>query len=229
MTDERGFTLVELIVSIAIGMMVVLGVFALVDVSMRNSARIAARVDADQRARPVLQRLVDELHSACLGPDSSPVLVGSGDSTIGFLHRTGAAVSPTPDKRVVTLTGGTLSESVYPVTGGTAPNWTFATSPSSTRQLLTGVGSATAGDPPVERAAVPVLRRRGRAARDAAADPARRHERRRDGPRHGLVLGLAAQHTRVDDENAAVSVSDSVYLRFSPFSEDPTKVNGPCA
>ena len=226
--SERGFTLIELMMSIAIGITVVLGVFSLVDISLSNSARIAARVDANQRARPVLQRLVDELHSACVGPDSSPVLVGSGENTLGFKHRTGSAVSPTPDKRVVTLTGGTLSESVYPATGGTPPNWTFASSPSSTRQLLTDVGPASAGDPPSN---APLFQYFADQAGQlgtplptplSAADAGRTVH-------VSISFSASPRNTPVSDENAAVSVSDSAYLRFSPFSEDPTKVNGPCA
>ena len=119
--SERGITMVEMMVSVALGMIVILGIFALTEVAIRSSARTAARVDADQRARPVLQRLIDELHSTCIGPEAGPILAGSDDNEISFLHQTGSAVGPTPDRRVVTLTGSTLSESVYPSTGGEAP------------------------------------------------------------------------------------------------------------
>jgi type II secretory pathway pseudopilin PulG len=228
MRSERGFTLVELIVSLAIGMTIVLGVLALVDVSMSNSARVAARVDANQRARPVLQRLIDELHSACLGPDSSPVLVGSGSNTIGFLHRTGSAVSPIPDKRVVTLAGETLSESVYPVTGGTAPNWTFASTPSSTRQLLTGVGPASAGDPPSNVPLFQYFADQGGQLGTPLPTPLSATDAGR-AVHVTISFSVAPRTNPTRDEGAPISVSDSVYLRFSPFSEDPTKVNGPCA
>ena len=42
-------------------------------------------------------------------------------------------------------------------------------------------------------------------------------------------MEVAPSSLPVDDENAAVTLTDAAVFRFSPFSEDPTKVNGPCA
>ena len=74
MSSERGFTLVEMLVAISLSLVVMLGIFALVEVTNRGSTRIASRVEADQLARPVMQRLLDELHSTCVGPNTTPVL-----------------------------------------------------------------------------------------------------------------------------------------------------------
>jgi hypothetical protein len=228
MSGERGFTMVEVLVALASAMVVMLGIFALVDTTTRGGARVASRVNANQRARPVLQNLVDELHSTCLGPNTVPVLAGSGDSSVSFLSHTGSAVSPTPDKHVVTLAGGTLTESVYPATGGSAPTWTFAASPSSTRQLLTGVGAASVGSP---ASSVPLFRYFAYQGAQLSATPL-------PTPLSAANAALAAEvtvsfsaspsSTPVSDSHASVSVSDSAIMRLSPAAEDANQANPPC-
>ena len=199
MRDERGFTLVELLVSMMISVVVLLAIMAVVDVTTRGSARVASRVDADQRARVTLQRLFDELHSTCVAPNVLPVVASSNgyqsdDNNLIFLEQSGSSVSPTPDEHVVTLANGTLTERIFPATGGTAPTWTFASTPSSTTQLLTGVGPASSGGS--DGAAVPVLRvPGGTALDDAVAHPGRseRHGRRPRRGGDGFLLGRAGQ------------------------------------
>ena len=223
---EAGFTLVEVMVTLMIGMVVFFALFALIDATARNSARTTTRVAADQRARPVLQRLVDELHSTCLGPDAGPILAGSSGSSLSFLHQTGSAVSPMPNRNTVTLSGTTLTESIYPATGGTAPDWTFSSTPSSTRQLLTGVGPGI-----VEGSAVPLFRYFSYVDGQLSPTPLPTPLSVTNAELTVQVtVAFAASPTSnpVSDPRAALTVSDSALVRFSPASEDPTKVNGPC-
>ena len=49
-----------------------------------------ARIDANQQARPVMERIMDELRSTCLTRGSVPILSGSTASSISFLHETGS-------------------------------------------------------------------------------------------------------------------------------------------
>ena len=228
MKDERGVTLVELLVTMTTGIIVLLGVFSVVQLVTKSSARTDARVEANQRARPVMTRIIDELHSTCLGPDAGPILAGSSGTQLGFLHRTGAAVSPIPDKRVVTLSGSTLSESVYPSTSGQAPNWVFAASPTETRQLLTDVGLGTAGDPPV---VVPAFRYYSYLDGELAPTPLPTPLSATDAEltvQVTVTFSAAPSKNIARDPNPELTVSDSALVRFSPASEDPTKVNGPC-
>jgi prepilin-type N-terminal cleavage/methylation domain-containing protein len=146
MRDEGGFTLIELLVSMAAGAIVTGTVVMMTTVALHNQDRIARRVDANQRARPVMTRMIQELHSACVAPRITPILSGgtsgatSTGTSIAFLSKSGSAVTPTPDKHVITLSGTTLSESVFPATSGSAPGpWTFSTTPSLSTQLLTNV------------------------------------------------------------------------------------------
>ena len=225
---EHGFTLVELVVSLALGMIVILGILTVTEVAMRSSARTATRVAAEQRARPVLERLIDQLHSTCIGPEAGPLLAGSTESSLSFLHQTGSSVTPLPDKVVVSLSGNTLSQSVFPSTGGEAPNWTFAGTPSSTRVLLTGVGPAQTGDPPIDAPLFRYFKYDGgvvdpnslQTPLDAASSAL--------AVRVDVAFSVAPLSNPTNDARAPITVSDSVLVRFSPASEDPTKVNGPC-
>jgi type II secretory pathway pseudopilin PulG len=226
--NDRGFTLIELVVSVSLGMIVIMAVLMVTEVAMRSSAQTATRVAANQRARPVMERLVDQLHSTCIGPEAGPLLAGSTESSLSFLHQTGSSVTPAPDKIVVSLAGDSLVESVYPSTGGEAPNWTFAATPATTRVLLTDVGAGQTGDPPADAPLFRYFKYDG-----GVVDP------------NSLYTPLSASDAllavRVDvafsvsplsnptrDQLADVTVTDSVLVRFSPASEDPTKVNGPC-
>lgn len=228
MRDERGFTIIELMITTAVGIGLMLSVFTVIDISMNNSASVAARVDANQRARPVMQRLMDELHSACLAANSAPILAGSTENSISFQHQTGAAVSPVPEKHVVTLTGDILSQNEYPRNGGAAPDWTFSGTASSTRQLLAGVRQAEL-DP---GGIVPVFRYYGDSGGTVSTTPLPVPLIETDAKQVVQVtvaFAVEADSAAMGEDDEVVSLTDSAVFRFSPFSEDPTKVNGPCA
>jgi hypothetical protein len=229
MNNEEGFTLVELLVTIVAGMVVLLGLFSVIEVSTRSTLRVSSRVEANQRARPVLQRLIDQLHSTCLGPNMTPVLAGSDANTMTYIAYTGSAVNPTPDKHVVSLSGGTMTETIYPSTGGNPPNWTFSGTPSSTRQVLTNVGSASVGSPPV---AVPLFQYYAYVNGVLSTTPVTPPVTATNASALGQVtVSFAASPTStpVPDQHPNISVSDSAVLRLSAPSEDPTDPNPPCA
>ncbi len=140
MRDQRGFTLIELLVTLAAGIVVMSTIAMITTVALHNQDRIARRVDANQRGRPVMTRIMMELHSACVAQRMTPILAGSTGTSMTFLSKSGSGVNPTPDKHVITLAGGTLTDTTYPATGGSAPGpWTFSATPSSNWQLLTKV------------------------------------------------------------------------------------------
>jgi type II secretory pathway pseudopilin PulG len=234
MRGERGFTMVELLVATAASIVVLFGILALVDVTTRGSARVAARVEANQRARVTLQRLLDQLHTTCVAPNVLPVVAASNgftsdDNTLIFLRQTGSAVSPTPDQYVVELENGTLTQRVYPATGGTAPSWTFSATPQSTTQLATDVGPARVGG---GSATVPLFQYFAYQGAQLSTTPLPTPLSASDAARTVAVtvsFSLAPASNPARDQNAAVSVSDSVVLRLSPASEAATEVNPPCA
>ena len=121
-SDQSGFTLVEQLVAAAAGMLVLFGLTSLIITSLHQSARVNGRVDATQRARIALYRVIDGLHSACVAPQIAPIQAGSTGTSLRFLHQTGSAVALTPVLSEVTLNGSTLSESDFRRPGARCPH-----------------------------------------------------------------------------------------------------------
>jgi hypothetical protein len=142
--------LVELTVGLAMGMIVLAGLAMVIMVTMRGSARVSARVDGTQRARLVVTKITEELHSACTWPQAAPIRSESNGKSLVFTHAVGSqaqAVAPTPTKSKITLNSeGTLTQTNYQYENGSYPNWQFA-SAGITETLLTKVGTLTPGGP----------------------------------------------------------------------------------
>lgn len=224
MSDERGYSLVELLVATIAGIVVFSAIMGLITVTTQHNQFVADRVAANQRARPVMTQVMNTLHSACVAPAVAPVQSGSTDSSMVVLSKSGSAVNPTPDRRVVTLTGTTLSEQVFPANGGAAPTWTFSGTASETRELLTGV-STTPGVPLfryyeyVNGAISPTPLTTPLSAASAARTVQ-------------VTVTFGASPTTggvaTADAKAPIVLSDSAILRLSAASEDLSEVNTPC-
>ncbi len=145
--DERGMTVVELLVTMISVIVVLSAITTITTAALSSQDRITDRVSVNQRARPVMTRIIDALHSSCVAQRVAPVLAGSTGTSISFLSKNGSAVTPTPDRRVISLSGTSLVEQVYPATGGQPPVWTFSSTPSQTRTLMTNVAAPGTGQP----------------------------------------------------------------------------------
>lgn len=221
--DERGVTVIELVVASLAGMTVFLGLTMVVVGAMHQTNRVTKHVHATQDARTVLHRIVTELHSACVSADVAPIQQNSSGTSMSFVYQTGSAASLTPVLRQVTLSGGTLSLSTYNSTSGSTPKWTFNSTPASTRTLLTGV-STVSGSVPLFRyfkyenglisttpLAVPLS-----AANAAVAVQV------------NLALKVSPPGSTVVDPKAPGVVQDSALLRFTPPAYNPAAINPPC-
>jgi prepilin-type N-terminal cleavage/methylation domain-containing protein len=144
--DERGFTLVELLVAMVAGVVVSSALFGILDVTLRQTTRTFSRVDASQRGRITMERIEQELHSACYTNDAFPITAGTATS-ISFWSSYGSAATLTPIKHTISLdtSTGDLTDTTY-TTSGTAPLWVAGT-PTTTNTLLTDV--AQSGSTPV--------------------------------------------------------------------------------
>jgi prepilin-type N-terminal cleavage/methylation domain-containing protein len=149
--DQRGFTLVELLVTI-MAVTVIMGSLAtMLEVTLRQTSRTFSQTNASQTTRYATETIENELHSACLSSGLAPVQVSSDGSNLIFISQYGSsasnanASSPTPveHKIVYSATNGTLTDYVYPATGGGAPNWTFSGTASSQKLLLAHVAAVT--------------------------------------------------------------------------------------
>jgi type II secretory pathway component PulJ len=144
--DERGTTLVELMVALMAGMVIISALTMVIMTTMHGTARVAARVEATQRARITLVRLMQELHSACVSPEIAPIKEKSEGNKLRFVHQTGSEVQPTPVLSVVSYGNGTLQQSDFAYSSGVAPNWVFdEEKPISTTTLLTKVAPVSPG------------------------------------------------------------------------------------
>ena len=120
--DERGFTLVEMLVGMMTSLIVLGAILMLVQVAVKNQSQTAERVAAEQRGRPAMNKILDRLHAACVAPLMTPVREGSDDDTLILLSKAGSAAVVTPDRYVIGISGTGLSESVYAPTGGKRRN-----------------------------------------------------------------------------------------------------------
>lgn len=137
--DERGATLIELMVGLASGMVVLFALTMLITVTMKSSARVSARVDATRNARLAVTKVTEQLRSSCVAPRIAPVWSGSTGNSLIFIHQRGSAVVLDPVKTKIELSGGTLTQYDYAKVGGSMPEWLFASTATSQRQLATGI------------------------------------------------------------------------------------------
>jgi Tfp pilus assembly protein PilE len=221
--DERGTTLIELLVATTAGVVILFAISAMVIVSLRETVRINSHVDATQRARVVLTKVIEELHSACVAPQIAPVREGSTGTQLIFIHQTGSAVAPTPVLSKVTLSGGILSQSEYLSTGGEAPEWSFAETPSSTQQLMTNLSPTS----PSTSIFSYYSYSNGEVSATPLPTPLESANAKRT-VKVGIALTAAPQSTPIADPNAAANITDSALLRFTPAAFDTTTNNLPC-
>jgi hypothetical protein len=142
LADERGTTLVELVVGMAIGMIVVSALTGLIVVSLHASARVSARVHATQNARISLVKIMEQLHSACVTPKVAPVRAKSTGTLLRFSHSTaseGSAAGVKPILSAIALSEGTLTETDYLSLGGTPPNFSETATQTQPQVLATRI------------------------------------------------------------------------------------------
>lgn len=227
MRDERGYTLIELMVGMMVSLVVLTAILAMVQVATGNQDRVSEHVYANQRGRPVMTRIVDLLHSACVSPGLAPVRPNSTESSLILWSKAGSAVSPVPNQYVLTFSAGGLSETVSLGTGGEPPNWTFGTA-SSPRMLVDGISTAKVGEP---LAGVPVFRyfayEGGQVATTPLATPLSA-ENAAKVVQVDIAFTVAQRAGPVSDPSALVTLTDSATLRIEPASEDSAVVNRPC-
>jgi len=154
--EQRGYTLVELLVAMATGIIVTLAAFAILEFATKNIFRTTERVHVDQGARVVKENIMERLHSGCVALKFAPVLEDSTATKLVFVSESGAEVSFSENgvhkyEIVYNAPEHTLTDRSYPSIpeekgGGKAPDWTFLTTPSAT-QILTSVSEREEENP----------------------------------------------------------------------------------
>jgi type II secretory pathway pseudopilin PulG len=232
----HGFTLIEMLVATAAGMIVLLAAFALLDVSASQSSRIGDKVDADQQARTAMENIMLELHSSCVAAATTPVQAGSDDTSIGFISQMGSNSNfQSVDLHVIHLSGLNLIDDAYQSDVGTvAPAWTFPYpgAPTSSRTLLDHVSQAGGGTQPIFQYY------RYYNSSDVGGVLGEIDPTPLTTP---LSAGDAQLTTQVNvgftvgpesgnpEPTRAVNLNNTAVLRFSPSSGDPTTTNTACS
>jgi hypothetical protein len=151
--DERGYSLVELLLATFAGLIVSGAAIAIVISALDFSTNDPERVDANQQGATAMEAIVQRLDSSCVeGIGISPIVGATGGTgltgstaapvstgnSLTFYSSLSDAATLTPDEDVVYLSGGALYLATYPFSGGK-----YATTPSSTETLLAHAATAT--------------------------------------------------------------------------------------
>jgi Tfp pilus assembly protein PilW len=139
--DARGFTLIETLVAILTGIVVTAALFAILEVSLHQSARAGDVVQASQLGRNTMTRMVDELRSSCIASEFTPIQEKSSNTELYFRNSYSEKAVPTSasEHKIVWTEGtGALTDFTYPSNGGSWPNFTYSSTPSPAAGTLIG-------------------------------------------------------------------------------------------
>jgi hypothetical protein len=116
--DEAGYSLIELLTSMIIGIVVILAAWMIVDASGALGAKTQARVDAYQRGRLALDEMAADLRSQICLPGAVPPIipVTSTATDVWFYSNTGDQ-DALPQKRHIFLANGAIKEETWKGTG----------------------------------------------------------------------------------------------------------------
>jgi Tfp pilus assembly protein PilV len=239
--DERGVTLIELLVAMVTGLIVSGAAFSILNISLAQTSRIADRVSADQRGRVALENIMLELHSSCVAPKTTPVEPGSKGTELRIVSNTGAQASfsavtehrlelKEEEKGIYKLV-----DASYLNTGAKpAPEWEFAAKPTKTVTLLTGVSESTQENEKKEKVKIPVFQyykyEGGELSKTPLAVPLKGLEEKEAEETAAITVTLTvAPASKTKDKREgerSVNLSDTAVLRFSPAST--SSANFPC-
>lgn len=134
--DERGFTLVEMLVSTAVGVGLLLAAFTLSSAFSHAQTRISDRSESIARGRTAMEQIVQQLRSqVCLGP-GYPAITYGDDSHMTF-YADLANRTFVPQRRDLQFAGGAVTELDYTGTAtGGQPPFSFSSTPSRRRVIL---------------------------------------------------------------------------------------------
>jgi prepilin-type N-terminal cleavage/methylation domain-containing protein len=81
---EDGFSLPELLIALSIALIVSLATFSLVEITMKKSGEVSARVNAAQRGRLAMDTITRELRSQVCISSKTPAMYSASGNEAGF-------------------------------------------------------------------------------------------------------------------------------------------------
>jgi Tfp pilus assembly protein PilW len=215
--------MIELLVGLAMGMVVLVGLTMTIIVVLHGTSRVDARVEATDNARVVVSRITEELHSACISPKIAPIRAGSTGTELIFWHAAAgeaSAVQPIPVKSKIVYSSGSLTQTDYKRTGGESPNWEFAAT-GTEQKLLTHVA------PPSGSSSVFAYEKYEGGALKKATTPLSETEAA-ETITVNVALTASPRSTPVADNGSAATVKNSATLRLTPPSFESGASALPC-
>jgi len=149
LSAHGGFTLIETLVGMISAIIVTGALFAILIISLHQTARVSGHVQATQLGRTTMTRMIDELHTACISREFTPIQEGSSESKLIFISGVGAeAVLTKAYKREITYspTEHTLVETTRASTGGEWPLFTSWESPGKTTRIGEYISQSESGE-----------------------------------------------------------------------------------
>jgi prepilin-type N-terminal cleavage/methylation domain-containing protein len=123
--DESGFTLVELLMAMSIGVVVLFAAFMLVDASTPLAAKTQDRVDAAQRGRLAMDIIGAELRSqVCMPGAVPPIMPTVSDAANVWFYGNNQDQDSLPQRHHIYIQGTALKEDTWQGQG-TQANVTF--------------------------------------------------------------------------------------------------------
>jgi Tfp pilus assembly protein PilW len=106
--EERGMTLMEVLMSATVGFVVLAGVLGLLESSVRLNTGVMAKTDAMQRGRIGMDKITQQLRSeVCLDLDNSAILAGSTANSVTFYADFSSSDgTKAPEKRTLSFNPG---------------------------------------------------------------------------------------------------------------------------
>lgn len=162
-SDAAGYTLIELMISMALTLIIVLAAFTFLEFTTRDVARTTERVHVTQAGRIVMERLMLELHSSCVSPGVAPIRSASSATALRYISASGTTANSTNVELHEVIftapagkTTGSLTMKSWPGSG-TGPEYTFNEAATPTKRLLlTGVKQSQTEE--ATPTAIPVFR-----------------------------------------------------------------------
>jgi prepilin-type N-terminal cleavage/methylation domain-containing protein len=138
--DESGWTLIELLMAMTIGVVVLLATFMLIDASAPLAQKTQDRVDAAQRGRLAMDIIGAELRSqVCMPGAVPPIMPTVSDGSNVWFYGNDQDQNSLPQKHHIYIQGTALKEDSWQGTGSVSAV-IFPAMPTQTRTLLDPVG-----------------------------------------------------------------------------------------
>ena len=134
-SDQSGFTLIEMLVSCALGLIVLTAALQLAVLAQHSATKSTERADDAQRGRVAMEQIVQGLRSATCGTADAnnrltPLVYADGSKLVFYRNIAGRsgtnATAFKPDMHTYQMTGGRITD-VTNAGVGTYPNVTFPT------------------------------------------------------------------------------------------------------